>query len=307
MDQLAAIRVFVRVAERGSFTRAADDLQLSRAVVSHHVASLEKHLGVRLLGRTTRRVTPTQDGLDYLERMRGVMAALDAADEAARHGRERPQGKLRADVPTTFGQHLLLPALPRFLERYPGLDLDLRLNDRIVDLEAERVDVVVRGGVVDSPGLIAKVIARPWMVTCASPEYLARHGVPLRPEDLAHHQLLGLVNPVTGRPRDWVLRIGGRDTPLKLDFRAVFDTTEAPVLAAIAGGGLCHTVDLLVSRAIAEGQLQQVLAAHALRAAPISVVYPASQRGSAKVKVFAEFAAELMRKFDGKLHGTDAP
>lgn len=298
MDQLAAIRVFLRVAERGSFTQAADDLQLSRAVVSHHVAGLERHLGARLLGRTTRRVTLTEAGLEYLGNCRRIVAELDAADEAIRHGRERPEGRLRVDVPTTFGRHLLVPALPAFLERFPGLELDVRMNDRVVDLEAERVDVAVRVGSVDHPGLIARPIARPRMATCGSPQYLARFGVPARPEDLEGHQLLGLSNPQTGRPREWTMRVAGRDKPVKLPFRAVFDSPEAPVLAAVAGGGLCHSLNLMVRDAIAAGQLQEVLKPYATEAAPIYVVYPESQRGSAKVRAFADFAAELMRGFE---------
>lgn len=297
MDQLTAMRVFARVAERGSFTHAADDLQLSRAVVSHHVASLERHLGVRLLGRTTRRVTLTQDGADYLERCRRILGDLDAADEAIRHGRERPEGKLRVDVPTSFGRHLLVPALPQFLDRYPGLELDVRMNDRIVDLEAERIDLVVRVGAVDLPGLVARVIARPRMATCGSPRYLAKFGVPARPEDLEHHQLLGLLNAANGRPREWHMRVGGQDQVVKLPFRAVFDSPEAPILAAIAGGGLCHSIDLMVREAVASGSLQEVLQPYATNATPIHVVYPASQRGSAKVRVFADFAAELMQGF----------
>jgi len=146
MDQLVAMRVFTRVAERGSFGKAADELDISRAAASAHVAALEKHLGVRLLNRTTRRVSLTAEGSDYLRRCRRILEEIHDAEETLRESRSKPQGLLRVDVPVAFGRYLLLPALPEFTRRYPAIDLDIRLNDRIVDLVAERVDVAVRVG-----------------------------------------------------------------------------------------------------------------------------------------------------------------
>src|SRR5574338_1124648 len=137
MDQLAAMRVFVRVAERGSFSQAADELELSRPAASAQVAALENHLGARLLHRTTRKVALTAEGADFLERARRILAELREAEEALRNTRSRPQGRLRVDVPVAFGENLLLPALPEFSRRYPLIELDVRLNDRIVDLVGE--------------------------------------------------------------------------------------------------------------------------------------------------------------------------
>ena len=146
MDQLVAMRVFVRIADRLSFAQAADDLDISRAAASGHVAALEKHLGVRLFNRTTRKVSLTAEGAEFLKRSRRMLDELRDAEETLRGSRLKPQGRLCVDVPVAFGRYLLLPALPEFSRRYPAIEIDVRLNDRVVDLVAERVDVALRGG-----------------------------------------------------------------------------------------------------------------------------------------------------------------
>ena len=156
MDQLVCMRSFMRVADLHSFTRAADALGLSRAVVSTHVAELEKHLRCQLLQRTTRRVGLTADGAEYLTRCQRILAELEAADEAVRRTRLAPQGRLRVDVPVEFGRALLIPALPQFTARYPELQLEVQFNDRVVDLITEEIDLVVRVGAVREPHLVAR-------------------------------------------------------------------------------------------------------------------------------------------------------
>jgi LysR family transcriptional regulator for bpeEF and oprC len=192
MDQLLAMRVFNRVAERGSFAQAADELDISRAAVSAHVAALERHLGVRLLNRTTRRVSLTAEGGDFLRRSRRILDEIRDAEETLRGTRSRPQGLLRVDVPVAFGRYLLLPALPEFTRRYPAIDLDIRLNDRVVDLVADRVDVAMRVGPLQQAGLVARRVAQVTIVTCASPTYLADHGEPQTPDELKEHRLLAI-------------------------------------------------------------------------------------------------------------------
>src|SRR6185295_19031054 len=175
MDALQAMRAFARVAELGSFTRAADELGLSRAMVSTHVRRLEKRFGLRLLNRTTRTVALTPAGMEYLGHCRRVFTELRAAEEMLRRTQEQPEGRLRVDVPGSFGRHILLPALPEFLARFPGIDLDLRFNERVVDLVSEGVDLAVRAGTVTDPNLVALRISGSRWITCASPAYLASH------------------------------------------------------------------------------------------------------------------------------------
>lgn len=297
MDQLQAMRVFNCVAERGSFAKAADELDISRAAASSLVAALEKHLGARLLNRTTRRVSLTAEGSDFLRRSRRILEELSDAEEAMRNARSRPQGRLRVDVPVTFGRYLLLPALPEFTRRYPLIELDLRLNDRIVDLVADRVDVALRVGGLKQSGLVARRISQINLVTCASPTYLADHGEPRTPDDLRQHRLLGLTSAAGGSP-EWSFPPPYTARRLKLHFAMLFNAAEAPVIAATAGLGIARTGDLIVAEYIARGELKLVLEDFIVAGPPISLVYPSGGHQSAKVRVFSDFAAELMRKWN---------
>jgi LysR family transcriptional regulator for bpeEF and oprC len=296
VDQLLAMKVFTRVAELGSFIRAADELDLSRAAVSAHVASLEKHLGVRLLNRTTRRVGLTAEGSDYLRRSRRILEEIRDADETLRGARSRPQGQLRVDVPVAFGRYLLLPALPEFTRRYPAINLDIRLNDRIVDLVAERVDVALRVGPVQQSGLVTRRIARINIVTCAAPAYLADHGEPKTPDDLRNHRLLGLT-PAAGGTPEWNFPAPYSARRLKLQFALQFNSAEAPIIAAAAGLGITHTADLIVAEYVGRGELKLILEDYVLPGPPVSLVYPSAGHQSPKVRVFSDFAADLLRRW----------
>jgi LysR family transcriptional regulator for bpeEF and oprC len=302
MDQLLAMRVFNRVAERGSFAQAADELDISRAAVSAHVAALERHLGVRLLNRTTRRVSLTAEGGDFLRRSRRILDEIRDAEETLRGTRSRPQGLLRVDVPVAFGRYLLLPALPEFTRRYPAIDLDIRLNDRVVDLVADRVDVAMRVGPLQQAGLVARRVAQVTIVTCASPTYLADHGEPQTPDELKEHRLLA-ITPAGGGTPEWTFPPPYTAKRLKLHFAMQFNTGEAPVIAAAAGLGIAHTADLLAAEYIARGELKLILEPYVHAGPPISLVYPSAGHQSAKVRVFSDFASDLMRRYHEIVRG----
>ena len=307
MDQLACMRTFARVAEVQSFTKAADALNLSRAVVSTQVADLERHLGARLFHRTTRRVSLTADGTEYLERCARILAELAAADESVNRNRQRPQGRLRVDVPVAFGRYLLTPALPRFAERYPELALEIQFNDRVVDLVEEQLDVVVRVGAVREANLIARRVCRTRMLTCAAPAYLLKHGTPQEPEDLRQHRLIGHLSNRNRRARKWAFQRGTSRRQLALPSAMAFDTAEPAIATAIAGGGIIQTSDMLVAKAIVSGQLEIILREWSADGAPISIVYPAALRNAPKVRVFADFAAELLLKMRERVDQALAP
>ena len=296
MDLLLAMKVFAKVAERGSFSQAADELDVSRAAASGHVASLEKHLGVRLLNRTTRRVSLTAEGDDFLRRCRRILDEVQDAEETLRGSRSKPQGLLRVDVPVSFGRYLLVPALPEFTRRYPAIDLDIRLNDRVVDLVAERVDVALRVGGLQQSGLVARRVAQVNLVTCASPAYLADHGEPKTPDDLREHRLLALT-PASGGSPEWTFPAPYTPRRLKLHFAMQFNAAEAPIIAAMAGLGIVHTGDLLVAEQVARGELKLILKDFALPGPTVSLVYPSAGHQSPKVRVFSDFAADLMKRF----------
>ena len=301
------MRSFARVAELHSFTRAADSLGLSRAVVSTHVADLERHLRCQLLHRTTRRVGLTGDGAEYLTRCQRILAELEAADETLRGARLAVQGRLRVDLPVAFGRALLIPALPRFTQRYPDLKLEVQLNDRVIDLIAEEVDLVVRAGPVREPHLIARRIVDTRLVTCAAPEYLRAHGVPADPEELRRHKLIGHLSSSSHRPYKWLFQRGTVRRQLQLPYSVSFNSVEARILAALRGVGIVQSSDIMVAEALAAGRLQVVLPEWSAPGAPLMVVCRSALRNSPKIRVFADFAAELLlqyrRRVDALLAG----
>jgi LysR family transcriptional regulator, regulator for bpeEF and oprC len=301
MDQLSCMRSFVRVADLHSFTKAAEALGLSRAVISTHVAELEKHLRCQLFHRTTRRVGLTTDGAEYLGRCQRILAELEAADEALRGTRLSPQGRLRVDVPVEFGRSLLIPALPRFTARYPDLQLEVQFNDRVVDLIAEEIDLVVRVGPVHEPHLIARRVVTTRLLTCASPEYLRQHGVPALPEELRRHRLVGYLPTGTRRAHPWLFQRGVQRKRLTLPFNIAFNSAEAEIRAAIRGAGVVQSMDLMVAEALASGRLQVILPEWSAPGKPISVVCRTALRDSPKIRVFAEFAAELLRHYRSRV------
>ena len=297
MDQLQCMRSFVRVADLHSFTRAADALGLSRAVVSTHVAELELHLRCQLFHRTTRRVGLTTDGAEYLARCLRILAELETADESMRGARLAPAGKLRVDVPVEFGRALLIPALPRFTARYPDVQLEVQFNDQVVDLIAEEIDLVVRVGEVREPHLVARRVVTTRLLTCASPGYLREHGVPALPEDLRGHKLVAYLPTGTRRAHRWLFQRGAERKRLSLSYNIAFNSVEAEIRAAIRGAGVVQAMDLIVAEALALGRLQIVLPDWSAPGKPISVVCRTALRDSPKIRVFADFAAELLRQY----------
>ncbi len=292
MEALEAMQAFSRVAELGSFTRAADELGLSRAMVSTHVRRLEKRFGLRLLNRTTRKVALTPAGADYLDHCRRIFAELAAAEETLSRAKEQPTGRLRVDVPGSFGRHILLPALPDFLARYPGIDLELRFNERVVDLVQEGVDLAVRAGTVTDPNLVAQRISGSRWISCASPAYLAKHGRPQQIADLAGHVLIGSIPPGGTQPRPWVFAADSA-VPFEPRFRVTVNEAEAVMLAAARGVGITQTMDLLAARELVDGNLVAVLTEHTAQGPPLSIVHAPTAQRLARVRVFAGFLRGL--------------
>ena len=294
MEPFQAMQAFAKVAELGSFSRAADELELSRAMGSTHVRRLERRFGLKLLNRTTRKVALTPAGTDYLEHCRRVFAELAAAEETLRRSKEQPTGRVRMDVPGSFGRHILLPGLPEFLARYPGIDLDLRFNDRVVDLMREGVDLAVRAGVVTDPDVVAQRISGSRWITCASPAYLARHGRPESLAELTNHVLIGSIPAGGTHPRPWLFK-DDQAPPAELRFRLTVNEAEAVMLAAARGVGITQTMDLLAARELVEGNLMIVLPEHTRMGPALSIVHtPAAQR-LARVRVCSEFLRELCK------------
>jgi LysR family transcriptional regulator for bpeEF and oprC len=293
MDRLQAMEVFVRVVDTGNFTRTADALRMPKATVTTLVQNLESHLGVKLLHRTTRRVSVTPDGAAYYERCVRILADIDETEGALGRMRSSPRGRLRIDVPVTFGRRILIPALPRFFARYPDIRLEIGCSDRRVDLIEEGVDCVVRGGTQPDPNLVARHVGTVEFVTCATPGYLAGHGRPKHPNDLAGHRCITYFSGKAGKILPWNFNRDGERIELQPDGFVALNDGEAYIEAGKAGLGIVQGAALWLGEALAKGTLDYVLPDWKPDALPICVMYPQSRQLSTKVRVFVEWIEEL--------------
>jgi LysR family transcriptional regulator for bpeEF and oprC len=297
MDRLTSMEVFQWVVDLGSFSRAADRLDLSKATVTAHVAAIENRLGVRLLNRTTRKLSLTEDGSAYLEHVRRVLADVLETEDALSRARATPRGRLRVDMPVTLGRQHIVPALPRFAAQYPEIEIVATLDDRRIDLVEEGVDAAIRLGELEDSSFIARRVYSTGFVVCASPDYLSLHGTPATPEDLVHHRCLGFYNAATRRVIEWPFERAGQRFTLAPRGMLTVSNAEALVDAALAGAGIIGTLAMIVSRPLASGELVPLLEdVRTSQELPISVIYPQNRHLSPKVRVFADFVAGLFPK-----------
>ena len=294
MDRFAAMRVFTQVVDLGSFAKAADRLGLSTSAASRQVADLEAHLQTRLLNRTTRRVSLTESGRGFYERAVQVLADLDEAEQEASRAAVLPRGTIRLTAAVTFGVRHLAPVIAAFLARHPGVALDVSLSDRIVDLVEEGFDLAVRIGAVGAGTLAARKLGETRLLACAAPDYLAAHGAPQVPEDLAGHNCLTYEYV---SPRDqWRFREpSGRERAVRVKGSLHSNNGELHAEAAAAGVGIAFEPDMIVMPYLRAGRLVPVLEAFLPPPMPIYAVYPSRKHLSAKVRVFIDFLAERLR------------
>lgn len=291
MDRFQEMRIFIRILERRSFTQAADDLQIPRATVTNAMKRLEDRLGTRLLERTTRQVNPTLDGEAYYQRCVRLLADMDEAEGAFRDA--APKGLLRVNLQGTLAQHFVVPALPAFLRRYPGIELHIGDGDRLVDLVKEGIDCVLRAGSLQDSSMVGRRVAQLEQVTCASPEYLARHGVPRKLEDLSGHRAVNYVSPATGKPAPLEFTTEGGMKLVTLPGYVSVTGVEIYKGSAVAGLGLVQVPRYHVAEQLDAGSLRVVLAAYPPPPMPVSVLYPQNRQLSSRVRVFAEWLQEV--------------
>jgi len=300
MDQITAMRVFARVVEAGAFARAADQLQMPKPSVTKLVQQLETHLKVKLLQRTTRRVTVTPEGAAYYERTARVLRDIDEIESDLRQDRTDPKGCIRVDVGSVVANLIVMPRLPGFYQRFPHVQLALGVSDRPVDLVGEAVDCVIRGGALTDQSLVARRIARMAFTTVASPAYLKRHGVPESPQELldGRHAIASFFSAGTGRivPAPYVrgaerFEIAGQG-PISVN------ESTAHVNAALAGLGLVQTFGPIVQPHIESGALVEVLAQWAPPPMPFHVAYRPNRHLSAKLRVFVDWVVEVFAPYN---------
>jgi len=292
MDRLQAMEVFVRVAELGSFSKAAEQLGLPPATATNAIQTLEKRVGVRLLQRTTRKVTLTDDGVAYLERCQRLLAEFQDVENL--FDREQLQGQVRVDLPERLAHQTVIPALPDFFSRYPEIRVKLNASDRFVDLVGEGVDCVVRVGQLNDSTLIARRIGLLEQITCASPAYLQQHSRPQSLANLGRHQMINFFSSRTGRDLPWEYEQAGELKTIKLPGRVSVASSEAYLACCLAGLGLVQVPRSGIETLLEQGLLEEVLPAFKPPSLPVSIVYSHNRHLSPRVRVFVDWLAEIL-------------
>jgi len=297
MDTLSWMQVFIRVVEHGSFTRAADALGIGRASATEAVVRLEKRVGVRLLNRTTRRVTLTDEGRTYYASCVRILDDIAEAEEALSGTRLEPRGRLRVSVPQSFVGAIFFPALTRFIDRYPDLEVEVVLTDRGVNLVEEGIDCAIRGlEIAPDSGLVARLLSATNWMTCASPDYFKRCGLPASLEELASHNCIRFVSQSTGRQRDWVFDVNGEIVSFAPKGNLRLTSFDAVIRTAASGCGIVQIPDGLGFEAVMSGQLQPVLTDYVAAAPSLVLVYPGNRYLTAKVRAFVEHMTDSFPK-----------
>jgi DNA-binding transcriptional LysR family regulator len=293
MDRFAAMRVFTAVADAGSLSAAGRRLNMPLATVSRHLAALEEQIGVRLMTRTTRHLALTEPGRHYLQSCRRILAELEAADLALAGQHLEPRGEIAITAPAMFGRLHVVPIVVAFLEAFPHVTARLLLVDRVVDLIEEELDVSVRIGVLPDSSLLATRVGGIRLVTCASPSYLAEHGTPATPLDLAGHDCIsfGAFSPA----ERWVYAGPAKSRGVPTHSRLMVNTADAAIGAARAGLGITRVLSYQAEASVAEGALRLILEDFEPEALPVSLLHREDRLPQAKVQRFIAFAAPRLR------------
>lgn len=291
MDRTAEMIAFVRTVETGGFTAAARDMGLTPSALSKLVGRLEDRLGVRLLTRSTRRQQMTAEGEAFYNRARPILAAIDEAEAEVAEAGRHPRGLLRLHCGSAFGMHQLTPAIPRFLEAYPDVELELTINDQLPGIASDHFDLIVRIGALDDSSLIARRICNVQRVICAAPAYLERYGTPQTPDDLQQHNCLW----ITSLPalRRWPFDTDDGVRVVHISGNVVANNTETVLQLALAGVGITRLTDVVAGEALRRGDLVPILTDwHHVEPVPLHATYPSGRHVAPKVRAMIDFLVE---------------
>ncbi|RBI68788.1 LysR family transcriptional regulator [Vreelandella sulfidaeris] len=296
MDRFNAMQAFARVVETGSFTKAAETLHLSKTSVTQLVQQLEARLRVKLLNRTTRKVNVTADGAAYYERVIKLLADMDDAETSLSNASVQPRGRLRVDVPSPFARMILIPALPAFHARYPDIQLDMGVSDRMVDLIGESVDCVVRGGELTDLSLVARRVGDLTLGVYASPSYLERSGHPTHPQALSlpPHYIVGFSWARAGLAFSYALCRDGERVSVQGRYVISVDDGNAGLAAGLVGLGVIWLPDYMAREHVSRGELVRLFDDWHLEPMPMYIAFPPNRHVSAKLRVFIDWVVELM-------------
>ncbi|WP_205067566.1 LysR family transcriptional regulator [Pantoea coffeiphila] len=297
MDKIHTMKVFVRVAEMQSFTRAAESLGLPKGSLSRQIQALENSLGSRLLHRTTRRVQLTQDGQIYFERCRDVLATLEEMDSMFQHDPATLSGRLRVDMPVSLASGYLIPLLPEFLQHYPGIELELSSSDRRVDVVREGFDCVVRVGILEDSGLVARPLGHLPLINCASPDYLARFGTPESLKDLSQHAMVHYSQQLGVQSGGFEYFDGKTTTLIKTGGAVTVNSTETYRSACLAGLGIIQVPSVGVQSALKEKKLVEILPHFPACPMQLSLLWPHRRNQARRVQVFIEWLSQALKRY----------
>jgi LysR family transcriptional regulator, regulator for bpeEF and oprC len=296
MDRIDLFRIFCRVVDCASFTRAADQLGMPRSSVSLAVQDLEARLGTRLLHRTTRKIAPTQDGLLFYEKSLAVIAQVEDAEGLFRQDDGRLTGRIHVDMPGRIGRLIVAPALPDFLDRHPGVDVILGVTDRASDMVEDGLDCVLRVGPLADSSLIARSLGEIAFINVATPAYLARHGTPQTPADLDRHQMVLFASPTTGRVEPFEWREGSKLRTRRVRGRVTVNSAEAAIAACRAGLGILQIPAYDVRAHVEAGTLVAVLPACLAEPMPVHLLFPRRRERTRRMLVFADWLEALLTR-----------
>lgn len=296
MDRIAAMTAFVRVVEAGTFTKAAETLNLPNASVTRLIQALEDELKVRLLHRTTRSVTVTAEGAAYYERVVRLLAELADIESSAKQSLASPTGRVRVETAAALASMVIIPALGEFYRAYPNVDIELGAGNRQADLVAEGIDCAIRVGEVTEQFLVARRVGEFRLYTCGATALFPPHGLPATPADLASFPTIGMTSSQTNRPLPFQFAKDGEVLELSFSHRLVANDTNSYVAAGLAGLGIIQAPTYCVHAAIAEGKLVPLLDEWRTRSIPIHVIYPPNRYLSAKVRVFIDWVVTLFER-----------
>lgn len=293
MDRLVAMRLFVAVAEAGSFGTAARRLGVSAPLATRAVAALEERLGVRLLHRTTRAMRLSEAGAHFLADCRRILHEIEEAEAAATGLHAEPRGSLAITAPAMFGRRHVAPVVIEFLARHPAVNLRTLLVDRVVDLIEEGLDVAVRIAHLPDSDMSATRVGEVRRVVCAAPAYLAAHGAPTRPAEISRHRVITFAPGIA--PAGWTFEAGSKAEIVNPPAHLVVNTAEVAIAAAVAGQGLTRVLSYQAAPELRAGQLRLVLEPFEPPPIPIHVVHREGRRASGRVRAFVDFAVDRLR------------
>ena len=293
MDRLDALKVFCAVVDAGGFSRAAARLGISTSSVTHQIGVLETHFGVKLLSRTTRSMSLTDEGRRCVEQARRLLDDMAELESGMSDAQQTPRGSLRVDMPGILARQVVAPALPRFLAAFPQLNVRLTATDRLIDMVDEGVDVMLRIGELADSGLVGRAIYKNRYICCASPDFIARHGQPGHPDDLDNFSCLNFVYPKARQLRPWVFQQDGQPFSVTPRGAAAMDHVESLIEMAVRGGGIVQHLSVSLVEPLRSGALVPLLAPWQAAGPDVSVLYPRRHQRAAKIKVFVDFVETL--------------